>query len=302
MSPSWGGSLNRVRSNKAMELTGRSRRCSTVSLRRPPIGVVCTAAAGGRESVAMRAAGSSSPSRWAARMQYVVTLVLFAFCVQLACAAGNSPAGSRLSERQARVFDATLEEVDLAAVREQDLRAAFPELVGAHQVSRACLGDDIDPQNAEAFFSPAPVGNQISQRPYVECKKYFNRPVTCELTLVPTYFVEDPGKSFKVAAPLSPEEAVAVVALFEQGAWTTGEGSDGSTASGKGWAVRGIRKAGDGYSLRVGSSDCGGCGGHFYVEPVFQRRKLVGLRSHSASPAMACLEPGPSWLGQAAEQ
>jgi hypothetical protein len=49
-----------------MELTGRSRRCSASPLRRPPIQVVWTAAAGGRHSVGTRAAGSSSPSRWAA--------------------------------------------------------------------------------------------------------------------------------------------------------------------------------------------------------------------------------------------
>ena len=49
--------------NKAMELTGRSRRCSKASIRRPPIKANCTAAAGGRDSVATRAAGSSSPIR-----------------------------------------------------------------------------------------------------------------------------------------------------------------------------------------------------------------------------------------------
>jgi hypothetical protein len=47
----------------AMELTDRSRRCATASLRRPPIQLVCTAAAGGRDLAATRAAGSSSPIR-----------------------------------------------------------------------------------------------------------------------------------------------------------------------------------------------------------------------------------------------
>jgi len=52
-----------------MELTGRSRRSSTASIRRPPIKVVCTAAAGGRDSAATRAAGSSSPIRYPRRRE-----------------------------------------------------------------------------------------------------------------------------------------------------------------------------------------------------------------------------------------
>jgi hypothetical protein len=284
-----------------MELTGRHRWCATALIRRPSIKVVCTAAAGGRNSAATRAAGSSSPSRWAARMQYMVTLVLLALGSLLACMASSSPVGVNIPERRARTVEATLQQVELSAVREQDLRAVFPDLVIAHQLWRACLGDDVDPQNAEAFFSPAPVGHQLSQQPYVECKKYFNRPVTCEMTMMPTYFVEDPDKSFNVEPPLPPREAIAVVALFEQGVWTTDD-EERPTASRKGWTVRGIRKAGDGYSLQVVSSDCGGCDGLFYVEPVREHRKLVGtlvgLRSRSTIPAMACLEPYPSWLGQ----
>jgi len=49
-----------------MELTGRRRRCSRHPRRRPPSCQLDVGAAGGRHWVATRAAGSSSPSRWAA--------------------------------------------------------------------------------------------------------------------------------------------------------------------------------------------------------------------------------------------
>lgn len=233
------------------------------------------------------------------RVQSLLALAGVAFASQLACATDRSPSRDRIQDRRARAFEATLDAIELADVRERDLRAAFPALIPAHELWRACFGDDLDLPSAEAFFGPAAVGEHLSEMPRVECVKRFDQRVTCELSFQPTYFVEDPARSFAIGdigERLSPEEALTVVRLFETGAWHADDGRAGSRSERTRWRVYRIHRAGKGYSLEVARSDCGGCSALLWLEPVRRRGEMIGLRADSSTPATACLEGYVDWL------
>jgi hypothetical protein len=84
-----------------MELAGRTRWCARASIRRPPVQLVCTAAAGGRHSAATRAAGSSSPSRWAADgfSPFPFFLVVSGTVIRLALCSPSAAGGALVAGR-----------------------------------------------------------------------------------------------------------------------------------------------------------------------------------------------------------
>lgn len=116
------------------------------------------------------------------------------------------------------------------------------------------------------------------------------------MSLVPTYFVENPAKSFEIDEGLELGEAVAVVGLFEQGAWTADREDAESDAERPGQRVFKISKLRNEYVLTIRSSDCGGCDGFLHVKPVFQGSRMVGLHTDSDLPAAGCIMPPPDWL------
>jgi hypothetical protein len=235
-------------------------------------------------------------------MKYVLAVVSLVLAAHFGCAGEGGPALNPKPVRPARTVAANLGATDLAQVREDDLRSAFPEIAPENQVRRACLWDESGPGRAEAFLSPSLVDEHVVETCRVECSKHFNRPVACELFRAPAYFVSDPKKHFTIGEGLDIDEAMTVVRLFEEGALTTEQVIAASDVERPGRRVFEIRKTSDGYRLQVWRADCGGCDGFLHVKPVIKRGAMVGLHARSDLPMAGCVIPPPAWLAGGADE